>query len=75
MRVRSGGRRSDQYYALTSLLTARDGQAFASRVIAAVIFFLGLAPVLAIRAVAPRWAGAQYVFGAAFACCAVMALL
>ncbi|HMZ15422.1 MAG TPA: diguanylate cyclase [Mycobacterium sp.] len=75
MRVRSGGRRPDQYYALTSLLTARDGQAFASRVIAAVIFFLGLAPVLAIRAVAPRWAGAQYVFGAAFACCAVMALL
>ena len=74
MRVRSGGRRPDQYYALTSLLTARDGQAFASRVIAAVIFFRSR-PRAGDQGCRPRWAGAQYVFGAAFACCAVMALL
>ena len=75
MRVGSAARRPGQYYALTSLLTARDGQSSASRIIAAVIFGLGLAPVLAIRTVAPQWAGAQYVFAAAFACCAVMAVL
>lgn len=75
MRVGSAARRPGQYNALTSLLTARDGQASATRIIAAVMFGLGLAPILAIRAVAPQWPGAQYVFAAAFACCAAMALV
>lgn len=75
MRVGSGARRPGQYYVLTSLLTVRDGHAVASRVIGAVIFGLGLAPVLAIGTVAPRWPGGRYVFAVAFGCCVVMALL
>jgi diguanylate cyclase (GGDEF)-like protein len=75
MRGTSGTRRPDQYYALTAMLAARGGQALTSRVVAGVIFGLGLAPMLAIKSVAPQWVGGRLVWALAFACCTVMAVL
>lgn len=75
MRGTPGSRRPDQYYALTAMLAARGGQAVTSRVVAGVIFGLGLAPMLAIKGVSPQWAGGRLVWALAFACCTVMAVL
>lgn len=57
MRVTTGARGLDQYYALTSMLAARGAQRTTARLIASIMFGLGFIPLLLIvSSAAPEWA-------------------
>ena len=65
MRLGFNGRTLDHYYSLTALLAARGAQTLTSRVIAAIIFGLGLLSVLAISSsVTPQWSFGRVLWAA-----------